>query len=73
MAVVAAGIVDKAGRKPLLLFSAVVMSGSLAALGLFFKLQETDSLETESKILAFILMYLPLVSLVLYMIAFSIG
>ncbi|XP_058797884.1 facilitated trehalose transporter Tret1-like [Phymastichus coffea] len=66
MAVVAAGIVDKAGRKPLLMFSSAVMCCSLVALGLFFKLQENGS--DVSK-----LGWLPLVSLVLFMIAFSIG
>lgn len=66
MAIVAAGIVDKAGRKPLLIISSTLMSGSLIALGLFFKLQESE-VNTEN------LSWLPLVSLVVFMIAFSVG
>ncbi|XP_014203272.1 facilitated trehalose transporter Tret1-like [Copidosoma floridanum] len=66
MAVVAAVIVDKAGRKPLLMFSSALMGLSLTTLGLFFKLQEAES-DTSN------LGWLPLASLVLFMIAFSIG
>ncbi|KAF7995230.1 hypothetical protein HCN44_004702 [Aphidius gifuensis] len=66
MAGVAALIVDKAGRKPLLIVSSTLMAISLTALGYFFKL--SDAKEDTSSI-----SWLPLVSLVLFMIAFSVG
>ncbi|XP_057339495.1 uncharacterized protein LOC130676995 [Microplitis mediator] len=66
MAGVAALIVDRAGRKPLLIFSSSFMSISLVALGLYFNLK--DSGKDVSN-----LGWLPLVSLTLFMIAFSIG
>ena len=66
MAVVAAVIVDKAGRKPLLMFSSTVMSCSLITLGLFFYLNENKH-SVDS------ITWLPLVSLVVFMIAFSVG
>lgn len=66
MAGVAALIVDKAGRKPLLIFSSTFMAISLTALGYFFKL--SDAKEDTSSI-----SWLPLVSLVLFMVAFSVG
>lgn len=66
MAGVAALIVDRAGRKPLLIFSSSFMSISLVALGLYFNLK--DSGKDVSN-----LGWLPLVSLTLFMIAFSVG
>ncbi|XP_034952225.1 uncharacterized protein [Chelonus insularis] len=66
MAGVAALIVDRAGRKPLLLFSSAFMSLSLIALGLYFKLKDGDQDVSN-------LGWLPLLSLTLFMIAFSIG
>lgn len=66
MAVVAAGLVDRAGRKPLLMFSSSVMSCSLIALGLFFKLKENGNDISN-------LGWLPLASLIVFMVAFSIG
>lgn len=66
MAGVAALIVDKAGRKPLLLFSSFFMAISLIALGLYFHLKDGGK-DVSS------LGWLPLVSLTLFMIAFSIG
>lgn len=66
MSGVAALIVDRAGRKPLLMVSTGVMSVSLILLGYFFKVRhyggDTDSIG-----------WLPLVSLVVFMVFFSIG
>ncbi|XP_003703873.2 facilitated trehalose transporter Tret1 [Megachile rotundata] len=66
MSGVAALIVDRAGRKPLLMISTGVMSASLVALGYYF--QKKDSGSDVST-----LGWLPLTSLIVFMIAFSIG
>ncbi|RLU24896.1 hypothetical protein DMN91_002987 [Ooceraea biroi] len=66
MSAVAALIVDRAGRKPLLMFSSGVMSVSLIALGLYFNLQAKGNDVSQ-------LGWLPLTSLTLFMIAFSVG
>lgn len=66
MTAVAALIVDRAGRKPLLIFSSSVMLISLVALGLYFNLKTNGSDISN-------LGWLPLTSLTLYMISFSIG
>ena len=66
MSGVAALIVDRAGRKPLLMISTGVMSASLIALGYYFKLQDAGSDVSN-------LGWLPLTSLIVFMIAFSIG
>ena len=66
MALAAAAIVDKAGRKPLLIISAAMMSISLIALGSYFKLKESNYDVSNIGLL-------PLVSLIAFMIAFSIG
>ncbi|XP_014474026.1 PREDICTED: facilitated trehalose transporter Tret1-like [Dinoponera quadriceps] len=66
MSVVAAVIVDRAGRKPLLIFSSGVMSVSLVALGLYFKIKVNGGDVST-------LGWLPLTSLALFMIAFSVG
>ncbi|MCL4126465.1 UNVERIFIED_CONTAM: hypothetical protein GTU68_021577 [Idotea baltica] len=58
---------DKAGRKFLLSISAGIMALSLAALGTFFYLLENDP-DTAAN-----LGWLPLVSLIIFIIAFSIG
>ncbi|XP_012531503.1 facilitated trehalose transporter Tret1 [Monomorium pharaonis] len=63
---VAALIVDRAGRKPLLIFSSSVMLVSLVALGTYFNIKKSES-DVSS------LSWLPLTSLTLYMISFSIG
>ncbi|XP_071649626.1 facilitated trehalose transporter Tret1 isoform X1 [Temnothorax longispinosus] len=63
---VAALIVDRAGRKPLLIFSSSVMLVSLVALGTYFNIKASGS--DVSK-----LGWLPLTSLTLFMISFSIG
>ncbi|GBP15440.1 Facilitated trehalose transporter Tret1 [Eumeta japonica] len=63
-------IVDKLGRRILLLFSALVMCLCLTALGIYFFLQDTHG--EDSDILAPI-GWLPLVSLSLFIIAFSLG
>ncbi|XP_053972758.1 facilitated trehalose transporter Tret1-2 homolog [Hylaeus volcanicus] len=66
MSGVAALIVDRAGRKPLLMISTGVMSLSLIALGYYFK-QKDGGNDVSS------LGWLPLTSLIVFMIAFSIG
>lgn len=66
MAIVAALIVDKAGRKPLLIFSSGVMSLSLLALGIYFRMQE-DGRDVST------IGWLPLSSVVIFVVAFSIG
>ncbi|PBC27838.1 Solute carrier family 2, facilitated glucose transporter member [Apis cerana cerana] len=66
MSGVAALIVDRAGRKPLLMISTGVMSVSLIALGYYFKQKDSGNDVTS-------LGWLPLTSLIVFMIAFSIG
>ncbi|XP_034172253.1 facilitated trehalose transporter Tret1 [Osmia lignaria lignaria] len=66
MSVVAAAIVDRAGRKPLLMISSGVMSASLIALGYYFRQKDSGS-DVSS------LGWLPLTSLIVFMVAFSIG
>ncbi|XP_011693005.1 PREDICTED: facilitated trehalose transporter Tret1-like [Wasmannia auropunctata] len=63
---VAALIVDRAGRKPLLIFSSSVMLVSLVALGSYFNIKTSGSDVSN-------LGWLPLTSLTLFMISFSIG
>lgn len=66
MSGVAALIVDRAGRKPLLMISTGVMSVSLILLGYFFKVRHYGG-DTGS------IGWLPLVSLVVFMVFFSVG
>ncbi|XP_029167631.1 facilitated trehalose transporter Tret1-like [Nylanderia fulva] len=66
MSGVAAVIVDRAGRKPLLIFSSSVMAVSLVALGLYFNIKANENDVSN-------LGWLPLTSLTLFMISFSIG
>lgn len=66
MSGVAAIIVDRAGRKPLLIFSSSVMTVSLVALGLYFNIKANGNDVSN-------LGWLPLTSLTLFMISFSIG
>lgn len=66
MSGVAALIVDRAGRKPLLMISSGVMSVSLIALGYYFNLKHAKS-DVSS------LGWLPLTSLIVFMVAFSVG
>lgn len=66
MSGVAAIIVDRAGRKPLLIFSSSVMAVSLVALGLYFNIKANENDVSN-------LGWLPLTSLTLFMISFSIG
>ena len=66
MSGVAALIVDRAGRKPLLMISTSIMSVSLIALGYYF--QQKDGGSDVSS-----LGWLPLASLIVFMVAFSIG
>ncbi|KAJ8686223.1 hypothetical protein QAD02_022017 [Eretmocerus hayati] len=66
MSFVATGFVDKAGRRPLLMLSCMAMSCSMITLGLYFKLKESGSNVSQ-------IGWLPLSSLIAFMIAFSIG
>ena len=66
MSGVAAVIIDKAGRKPLLMVSSAVSAVSLVAIGAYFYLK--DAGEDVST-----LGWLPLSSLVIFMIGFAIG
>ncbi|XP_012234490.1 facilitated trehalose transporter Tret1 [Linepithema humile] len=66
MSGVAALIVDRAGRKPLLMFSSSVMAISLVALGYYFNLKANESDVSN-------LGWLPLTSLTLFIISFSVG
>ncbi|XP_039755973.1 facilitated trehalose transporter Tret1 isoform X2 [Pararge aegeria] len=63
-------VVDKLGRRILLLFSALVMCLCSTALGVFFFLKDTHG-ENSSIVAA--ISWLPLLSLSLFIIAFSIG
>jgi MFS family permease len=58
-------IVDRAGRKPLLIASGAVMCVALAALGTHFHLQSYGMTQN--------LGLLPLISLIVFMVGFSIG
>ncbi len=60
-------LIDRVGRRPLLLVSDAFMAISLFALGLYFKMSKDDPGVKVS------LGWLPLTSLVLFCIAFSIG
>jgi len=66
MSGVAALIVDRAGRKPLLMFSSSVMTASLVALGYYFNLKENEADVSN-------LGWLPLTSLTMFVISFSVG
>ncbi|XP_063695878.1 facilitated trehalose transporter Tret1-like [Culicoides brevitarsis] len=57
-------VVDKAGRKPLLVLSAIIMSGSMCSMGIAFHLKDNGITSFG---------YLPLISLIIFMIGFSIG
>jgi facilitated trehalose transporter len=64
-------VVDKAGRRVLLLISGIVMSVSMASIGAFFYLFSDP--ETMDHDLRAKLEWLPLLSLIVYMIGYSIG
>ncbi|CAG7828152.1 unnamed protein product, partial [Allacma fusca] len=67
-ATVAALVVDKSGRRFLLLLSEIFMVLSLGALGLFFYLKITDPTLAAND-----LGWLPLTSLIVYVVSYSIG
>lgn len=60
-------LVDRAGRRLLLLISISVMSVTLLALGLFFFIQENDPEMAKN------IGWLPITSLTIYIIAFALG
>lgn len=57
-------VVDRAGRKPLLIVSGVVMSVSMAFMGLAFHLTARGNTDYG---------YIPIASLMVFMIGFSVG
>ncbi|XP_022118221.2 facilitated trehalose transporter Tret1-2 homolog isoform X1 [Pieris rapae] len=63
-------VVDKLGRRILLLFSALVMCICSTALGVYFFLQDTHGADSS---IVTAMSWLPLVSLSLFIIAFSVG
>jgi len=65
--ILSAFVIDKLGRRPLLLISEITVVISLAALGLFFYLSKQDTSVKGT------LGWLPLASLILFSIAYSIG
>ncbi|XP_065556827.1 facilitated trehalose transporter Tret1-like isoform X2 [Artemia franciscana] len=65
--VISSVLVDRAGRKILLISSAFVMAICLVTLGVFFYFQESDP------VIAANLGWLPLVSFIIYIIFFSFG
>ena len=64
-------LVDRAGRRILLLFPQIVMAVSLLALGIFFLLK--GETEEENSVVIPYLKWLPLTSMLVFIIAFSIG
>lgn len=60
-------LVDRAGRKILLLISVIAMTLTLTTFGVFFHLSEVDPLTAES------INFLPLTSLCVYLIFFALG
>jgi len=60
-------LVDRLGRKILLMVSIIIMTLTLVALGVFFYILETDKPTAET------LGWLPLTSLCVYIVAFAIG
>jgi facilitated trehalose transporter len=60
-------LMDRAGRRILLMISGVLMTVALGALGFFFYLKEQDP-DTASTI-----GWLPLVCLIMFIVAFSLG
>jgi len=66
--VIAVSVVDRAGRRFLLLLSEIAMIISLTFLGLFFYLKDNDPLEGQGP-----LGWLPLTTLATYVLAYSVG
>lgn len=60
-------LVDRAGRKILLLISIIVMTVTLTALGVFFYIQDNNPEQAEN------IGWLPITSLCVYMVAFALG
>lgn len=60
-------LVDRAGRRFLLLLSVTIMTISLTALGVYFYIADNSPSTAES------LTWLPLTSLCMFIIAFSLG
>lgn len=61
-------LVDRAGRRPLLILSELVMGLSFVALGVFFFLKKENH-----DVIPHGLGWLPLVSVIIFIVAFSIG
>lgn len=65
--ILAAILMDKAGRRVLLLLSGILMTGALCVLGGFFYMKEEDPTVTDY------LGWLPLLCLMVFIVAFSLG
>lgn len=65
--IIAAILMDKAGRRVLLLLSGILMSVALCVLGGFFYMKQNDPSVRES------LGWLPLLCLMVFIVAFSLG
>ena len=73
-------LIDKLGRKPLLSLSGAFMSLSIFGMGTFFYLKENQNVNPEKTLLLRMsesevkdIAWLPLVCLIVYYVAFSIG
>ena len=66
--IIGALIIDKLGRRVLLISSGVIMALSISALGAYFYVQDNLSASILSKV-----SFLPLPSLCIYVLAFSLG
>ena len=66
--IIGALIIDKLGRRVLLISSGVIMALSISALGAYFYVQDNLSASVLSKV-----SFLPLPSLCIYVLAFSLG
>jgi len=64
---VSGALVDRVGRRILLIISSSFMGVSLSGIGVFFYLKDTD------KYISGMTSWLPLVSLMVYIVAYSIG
>ena len=66
-------VVDKLGRKPLLIISISFMCCSIGGLGLFFYLDKLGDSGVLNQQITAEIQWLPLVCLVVYIVAFSMG
>lgn len=67
MTIVAAALVERAGRKILLIQSSIIMGICLFSLGIYFSLKDRYSYDVSS------IGWMPLLSMVLFIVSFSLG